>query len=347
MRDFEEIAHAGGKITIEIVDNSYGFNIEHSIPTAFKVGQIREEIFGIEVPIFMISDSEGMYGSLCNSCDSYFRSAVFIEKLICPYCGIKDNIGGFFTKNQQIYIKVYKDTFLTAIMQKKTMVIDFDRMNSNKLMFNTKVYSEMRQQTKFICDNCSNITDILGVYGYCPRCGVRNTYSIYKKKSNLIKSSLQSIEVKRDEQHVIADTLADLLKRSISNFDGFGKDIKNELISKLCIDKKKNFNKELSFQRVKQADDILFKEYGIGLFEGISSENIELIIKMFQIRHLYEHGSGIIDEEYIKKSGDNTAKIGSLLRVDLYELRDFCLTMDSLVGKFWSSFLEKGYFKVQ
>src|SRR5882672_2614587 len=99
--ELEEIAHTGGKVTFNVqVDSdgrvSYSVKWSHSrptpagvfavyaIPQGVAVGDIR--IGGIGVPwnpspvpgafpVFISSDRTGMFGSKCQACGGYWRSA--------------------------------------------------------------------------------------------------------------------------------------------------------------------------------------------------------------------------------------------------------------------------------
>jgi len=53
---------------------------------------------------YLISDREGLFGRICPSCKSYFRTNCLKKKIFCPYCSVKDDNGAFTTENQKRFM---------------------------------------------------------------------------------------------------------------------------------------------------------------------------------------------------------------------------------------------------
>jgi hypothetical protein len=67
------------------------------------------------------------------------------------------------------------------------------------------------------------------------------------------------------------------------------------------------------FQIVDKGSQLFETDFGKGYSAWLSDNELCEMNLMFQRRHLYEHNGGIVDEKYIKKSGDDSYKVGQRL----------------------------------
>jgi hypothetical protein len=98
----------------------------------------------------------------------------------CPYCAEPASSLAFISKDQRIYLTACYDAFARAYMGKKNTSIGEADVTDSKPAWH---YSEVKQQLHFKCDRdkCGTETDILGEYGYCPRCGRTNARIAFGK----------------------------------------------------------------------------------------------------------------------------------------------------------------------
>lgn len=90
---------------------------------------------------------------------------------------------------------------------------------------------------------------------------------------------------------------------------------------------------ELSFQRPLDADDLLMQWFDIGLLRWrgdkltpprqVSESERPFIAKMVQRRHILMHNGGIVDEEYLARSGDDSVRLNERIRVASNEAKRF------------------------
>jgi hypothetical protein len=315
MNDFEEIGHSGGKLKINIQGTRAKFEIIHGNMNACRIESVSIPFGDSNLPIFMISDKEGYFGATCKVCDMRFRTSGFSEITTCPYCGTKDVFLNFFTINQKKYIEAYIKKFLELFRSGVSGTIDFDSLIEHLDTNTSFIYNEERQQTLFKCLNCSNTNDIIGIYGYCSSCGMRNNLAIYTEKLTLEMNRIIKPKYDKNEQYLREKEWQEVLKSSIAIFEGFSKDVLKELL-KLPMDpiKRKSIS-GISFQRIMQAREILLNKSGFDIFGDINNDEINFINKSFNIRHLFTHNEGIVDEGYIRNTGDGSLKKGQLVRV--------------------------------
>lgn len=332
-KDFEEIGHSGGRITIRVVtrldgNRSYSLGWEHrranragiigvyALPQGIAVDTI--EIGGIGqpwntppvrdcFPVFIGSDREGRFGRQCPTCDKYWRCEG--PGSICPYCGSEFHAHELLTPAQRVYVVLYCKRFYEAITAEKDgdHVIDMDAVadavgsKTDKPDF---YYAEENQQNQFSCQACGSFCDILGKFGYCSVCGTRND----------LQELVYSVESLRSQ---INDgrSYADCVRDAVSAFDAFARQYAYELIRLIPMtpSRKDQFEKTRFHnltEVVKRFADIV----DIDVVKGIGVSDQRLAILMFHRRHIYEHKGGVVDEKYIADSGDTTVRSGQALR---------------------------------
>ena len=74
----------------------------------------------------------------------------------------------------------------------------------------------------------------------------------------------------------------------------------------------------MSFQNLAAAKLLVSEMFGINLSADLTVDEWQSAVRGFQKRHLYAHRMGVVDDDYIKKTGEAQAVIGRkvLLRAD-------------------------------
>lgn len=298
MEDFEEIAHSGGKIIIEVKDNSYSFGLKHCRPTAHAASGLTIHTNIGPVQAFIISDQEGLFGRKCPKCNDYFRMEHIREYLFCPYCGFYDLSVNYKTENQKKYLDAYLEAFFKAIKEGKTTEIDFDSiidgLADNKHGF---IYSEERQQKRIECLECKTVYDILGEYGFCPNCRKRNTLEALEYRLNHLLERVNSPIFSENERDKRDREWEEVLKSAVSEFEALGNDLLEQLLKLPMHPKRKKEVERISFQNIKTANEKMERCFGFSFIDGFKEADISFIIKCFNKRHLFTHKSGMVDDE--------------------------------------------------
>lgn len=334
MQDFEEIGHTGGKIEIKIEGTNAQFTIKHSNCSACRIESISIPFGDKPLPVFIVSDKEGFFGAKCQECNTYFRTSRFNSNTTCPYCGLQGPFLAFLTENQKKYIEAYVNKFLKLFQSGKSGEIDFDAL-IEKLDNNTGfVYSDERQQTVFQCTKCQNRNDIIGIYGYCSECGYRNNLDIFNEKLAIEMNRVINPKYDKSERQLREKEWQEVMKSSISAFEGFARDVHKELLKLPLHPNQRKAISNISFQRILDARDALLNIYKYDIFGEITNEDITFINKSFNKRHLFTHNEGLVDEDYIKKTGDMSVKVGQLVRVGSNEVKRLIELLESIGKKF-------------
>ena len=331
-KEFQEIAHCGGKVTISISTAADGrrqsqLGIQHCAPVAaaffavyalpqgVAVGNIQLGGIGDKwnpppipgcYPVFIASDSEGMFGCSCPSCGGYWRTNG--QRLHCPYCGIHAERYQFLTEAQRHYVAQYCELMNTALDKEDgDHIIDMDAVSDaagkdvKKPPF---YYAEESQQTKFTCDACGDVSDILGTYGYCSTCNTRNDLQQLNAAIRLLRERIK-----------LGAPYEACVKDAVTLFDSFTNQLAKELLN--CVPMTPARRHRVEKRSLHRLDSIAmdFKTvFDIDILSGMSDDDVKFAALMFHRRNVYEHNGGEVDEQYIADSGDCSVKPKQALR---------------------------------
>lgn len=320
--ELEEIGHTGGKVKFTVKTDAEGrtsYNVEwsHSRPTpaaVFGVYAIRQGVACGDIdmggpwkdppipgcyPVFISSDTTGMFGHQCPSCNGYWRADHGGK--ICPYCAFqgKQNFESL-TDAQQRYVKQYCDVLTNALSSGKDgeYVIDMDAVaeiagkNCEKPAF---YYAEERQQNEFECKACGEVNDVLGTYAYCGSCGTRNDLQVLEKIVHVLRDRINT-----------GGPYETYVKEAVAAFDSFAGQYAKQLVARVPLTPARKGRVERSHFHTLGTVAELFKTiFDIDVLKGLGQDDIAFAVLMFHRRHVYEHKGGEADEKYISDSGDS------------------------------------------
>lgn len=293
----------------------------------------------LKISVDIPTDENGMIGRECLKCLKYFKlkpgTGLPTSHCHCPYCDYNGNSDTFWTSSQIEYARsiainqAYKQVLKPSLDKLKRTLHKLERSTRNSFIhFKVKTsnkdfsvpikyYSENELETNLTCDNCGLVFSIYGVFANCPDCNEINAFLIFQKSIEVTKKQLDifskpdiPIEIKENSHYHI-------LTSCISAFDGLGKELRKRK-PELYPSRPKNL-----FQNLFVLNDCLNN-----IIEDRHSD-FAFLIKMFQIRHLYEHSMGVIDTDFISKVPSYTGMLG----------RKYVLTENEL-NKFIESIIE-------
>jgi len=288
--------------------------------------------FSISIP----PDKDGLIGRDCPApeCESYFKIQVGTglkgENLPChcPYCGYTAGQDKFFTKEQVEYAKSVVLNQVTGALLKDLKSLEFNHRPRGAfgIGISMKVtgqptpirhYREKRLETEMVCEQCTLRYMIYGVFGFCPDCGEHNSLQIFDKNLELVLKMLDLAS--NAEVELLNRMVENALEDCVSAFDGFGREI-----CRLHAEKSAEPAKvaKVSFQNLDGAKHNLYALFNVNLSSRVTDEEWKAAVRGFQKRHLLSHTMGVIDEEYVRKSGDVQAATGRKIKVDAEEVRE-------------------------
>lgn len=277
----------------------------------------------INVPIK--ADEDGYLGRECpvKGCLGYFKltPGTGLPGSVpchCPYCGHVGDPNTFFTKEQIAYAESVVMRRVTEAFGKDLKALEFNHRPRGGfgIGFSLKVkqgtrhpiryYREKQLETHVVCDNCTLRYAIYGVFGWCPDCGAHNSLQILQKNLELATKQLtlaDSVDPDLTE-HLIGDALENI----VSAFDGFGREV--------CARK----SEEARFQNLRGARNKVREAFGFDFADVVTPDDWQSACRIFEKRHVLAHKMGVVDEDYVEKTGDPHAVVGRKLSVSRDEV---------------------------
>lgn len=288
--------------------------------------------FNVPVP----ASRSGYTGRECPECRKFFK-LVFgtgikhSRQCYCPYCGHHQDHSYFHTKDQIDYVTSVAVNAVTREFNDslQQMARDFNRSNrrSKGLLqlsmevtstpTNIRVPADPKLETYIECTNCTLKYAVYGVYAFCPDCARHNSVQILE--NNLaISSKLLDLSVATDDNALAKQLIGSALTDVVSSFDGFGREICRTYASKSSNSSEAE---KIRFQNLPGAQNNILKCFGFDIATKLTSSDWEFAIRCFQKRHVLEHRSGVVDEDYTAKANDPKAVVGRKVSLSKSEVR--------------------------
>lgn len=255
------------------------------------------------VPVYIACDSQGKFGHKCPNCEGYWRSGH--QANVCPYCGWYGQTHEFLSTAQQRYVQHYCEVLAATLQtnEEAQSTIDMDKIVQAALQGEEKpdfYVLEESQQCQFTCTECNEENDILGRFGYCPKCGTRNDWNQFKNETApLIRELLNAGQNPEDQ-----------LRDAVSKFDSFASQYAKQLtklvpLTARRIDRLTNKR----FHNLQELVDTMSTYFDIDICAGMSNSEQNFASLMFLRRHVYEHNGGEVDQIYLDESGDSSVRL--------------------------------------
>ena len=259
----------------------------------------------------------------------------------CPYCGHVAGHNQFWTKEQIEYAKsVAMKKIVDAIhLDLKKMEFDYKPKGAFGIGVSLKVkaghpvpihyYREKQLETEVVCSSCTLRYSIYGVFAFCPDCGQHNSLQIFDKNLEVVEKmlSLAAGAEKELAERLVENALEDC----ISAFDGFGRELCRIYMEKTANPVKMG---KVSFQNLDGVKSTILGMFGVDVSGYLTASEWQSAVCGFQKRHLIAHKMGIVDQDYLTKTGDAQAVAGRRVCLSVAEVREFV----SLISKFAKNF---------
>ena len=89
----------------------------------------------------------------------------------------------------------------------------------------------------------------------------------------------------------------------------------------------------MSFQNLAGASRRFVDLFGIDLSTQVEPEEWRAAVVAFQKRHLIAHRMGVVDQNYVDKTGDSLAVVGRKIIVDADEVKRLLVTLNTLAAR--------------
>lgn len=290
------------------------------------------------IRISIPTDEDGLVGRECPNpdCLGYFKikpgTGLAGEDLPChcPYCGETEGQDHFWTQDQIEYARSIMMNEVSKALKADVKEWDRELKKSTRNSF-IKLgmefkgqshpiyqYEEKQLETKITCDYCALEYSIYGLFAFCPDCAMHNSKQIFKKNIELAEK-LVTLSVQEKDLELAQILLVKSLETVVAAFDGFGRAYCEAYAGRAnSPDKIKN----ISFQNITKARISFQKSFEYDFANSLSSNEWDLVVRLFQKRHLFSHKMGVVDESYKEASNDPQAIVGRKITITQEEIQE-------------------------
>lgn len=303
---------------------------------------------GNSISIPIPADENGFTGRECPQpeCEGYFKIELGTGlegegiPCHCPYCGHTEGHDHFWTKEQIEYAESVAMRRITDALYKDLKGLEFNHKPKGAfgIGISLKVqpgrptsihhYREKQLETEVVCVNCTLRYSVYGVFAFCPDCGEHNSLLILDSNLEVVGKML---DMAAGAEKVVAERLVEnALEDCVSAFDGFGREL-----CRLYAASSQNPARaeKTTFQNLEVARSRVLDVLGIDIATQVTPDEWQLAIQGFQRRHLIAHKMGVVDQDYIARSGDTQAIVGRKIVIGEDEVRALALIVSKLAPR--------------
>ena len=185
---------------------------------------------------------------------------------------------------------------------------------------------------KIQCEKCGARYAVVGSAFYCPCCGHNSAKLTFNNTIEKVRAKIKNLDaIRKTLSEVSKDdaerTCTSLLESSIPDlvvaFQRLCESVYPTLPNAKAL--KRNV-----FQRLSDGNDLWKEAVGEGYDSWVNDEELSIIKKCFQQRHLLQHQDGIVDSDYINKSGDSSYQIGQHLIIKERDVKAFADVVEKM-----------------
>jgi hypothetical protein len=306
-----------------------------------ELGKLDRSQGGISVPIQMPLDDDGYFDRRCPSaaCQSDFKvmledwkSKVSAIRAFCPICREEAKATEWNTPEQCEYIRQIAIQHVRGIVG-EALAQDTRQFNSQQrpgfiqmslsyrpgaptLAVPISAAEELRQ--KFTCEQCGCRYSSLGAAFFCPSCGHNSAETTSSQTMETVQKSLAALPAIREAvekisgpdaaENAVRQILENNMVRIVGAFQRAAEGLFDRAPGAGSIPRRKNV-----FQSLAEGSALWREATGMGYDNLLTAAEMAELLRFFQQRHLLAHCEGMVDQDYINRSGDRTYSVGQRL----------------------------------
>lgn len=300
---------------------------------------------GRSVSVEIEADEKGYLDKQCpaENCEFLFKvndedwKNIFKDEAVwCPMCRHEASLKKWFTIEQAAHIKSEALTVLKGEIN-NALRSGVQKFNSRQprnsfISMSMEVKGGVHRtytlpakaaevmQLEIQCESCSSRFAVIGSAYFCPACGVNSVVRTFD-------DSMRKIRAKKDCEDAVRSVLVESLGRDEAALtcrslretcltDGV------TAFQKYCEGLYETYGKPPfnAFQRIEDGSNLWRDALGLGYEKWLSASELDELKILYQKRHLLAHQEGIIDERYVKNSGDTNYKVGQRLVIPIADI---------------------------
>lgn len=303
--------------------------------------ELRKLEQGVQMPISLSLDEAGYVDRRCPTAECQFEFKVLFEDwrdkvsddhVYCPFCRRDERATEWNTDAQAEYIRFSAVAFLQGVISQalkedahkfnRQQKPGFIQMSMSVKPGNTPLILPVEaagiMEQRLACEACGCRYAVIGAAFFCPACGHNSVIATFDQTIETVRSIVGQIDSIRDllvanfsediAYNSVRTTLEDSLGRLVGAFQQFSEALFGALPGAGATKRRKNV-----FQNLLEASALWRGIVSKGYEDLLTTSEFHELEVLFQKRHLIAHRNGIVDQEYIDKSGDTTYAVGQRL----------------------------------
>ncbi|MGC3980146.1 MAG: hypothetical protein QM808_02695 [Steroidobacteraceae bacterium] len=314
------------------------------------IRELRRLESGRQVSVPIAADAEGYLDRECPSdaCLSQFkvheddwRDKVGNGDVFCPFCRHSADSKKWYTQEQVEHVK---EVAIAQLRQNISEAMKNDahqwnrrqsgggffritmQVNSHPAPVLLPLDAAEPMRLKITCPACSCRYAVIGAAFFCPACGHNAADMMFGQSVAAINNSLDAISAVRAAitDRDTAETTARLiienaLQNAITTFQRYAE----VLYARYPSTSRPRRN---AFQNLMEGGELWNTATGKRYGDYLSGEELIVLQRFFQQRHLLAHTQGLVDADYIQRTNDATYQVGQRLVVRERSVRE-CLRL--------------------
>ena len=305
---------------------------------------------GLTVSVPIASDEKGYVDKECPREDCMFvfkvsdedRANIFKDEAVyCPLCREEAPSDHWWTTEQlEEAKKQAREIGLSEIQNKVSGLLHksakvFNRKQPRNAFVNISMsvssrkarvpvavpltaVEEMEQEIK--CTECSARFAVIGAAYFCPACGHNSVERTFDDSLRKVEGKLDNLETIRNALlgEGLKDEAETTCRSLLESCMGDCVVAFQRLAEQLYISLPGNSNvpPKNVFQRLDQGSNLWKTAIGEGYEDWITQRELGELKLLFQRRHMLANTEGIVDQDYITRSGDKSYKLGQRIVVN-------------------------------
>jgi uncharacterized Zn finger protein (UPF0148 family) len=289
------------------------------------------------------ADADGYFDRECPNEECEFQFKVMLDdweegfegpEMHCPLCGMLASADHFWTKEHLAQAEEQATRYFSGRLGQAmargarsfnsrqprggfiSMSLEYKGPTHVPALVPVEAAEEM--QLKITCEQCNARFAVIGSAFFCPKCGHSSAVQVFNDALTKIEAKVEHIDrVVRTVAEVDKDA-AELTRRSLLESSVSDAVVAFQRVMEELYRSQPNAGDKVkpnTFQRLDDGSD-LWRAVGARAYADVlSASELTRLRICFQRRHLLAHREGIVDDQYIERTGDTRYALGQRIIV--------------------------------
>ena len=307
------------------------------------------------IPVQISYDEEGYFDRECPSEECQFQFKVHLEdwkvkvrdeEVFCPFCGHTADSTEWNTQEQLEHLKQEAIAHLRSTMGSalKRDAACWNRRQPRNSFISMTMKVDSRPQhvalppaaaepmrLKIVCPACECRYAVIGAAYFCPSCGHNAADQVFALTIAGIRKSLEVLNAVRtaiQDPDTAESTTLLIVENGLQNAVTAFQRCAEAMFANLPSSPTARRN---AFQNLAEGSQFWQAATGKSYRDHLSEDELDRLTRSFQQRHLLAHTQGVVDEDYLRRSGDSRYRSGQRIVVRAAMVRDTVDLVERLV----------------